>query len=106
MFVNFLWWTALTIPMLFGCQSYAYDAMWSIALALSKAEQEVDGWLKEDLHHRAYVNRHGPELMHLIRSGSFRGASGLVQFNSRVSRAMLTVIRSHTLATLNPKLKP
>ena len=92
--------------MLFGYQTYAYDAMWSVALALCKAEQEVDGWLKEDSNQGAYINRHGSELMHLIRSGSFRGASGLVQFNSRVRIAVLTLIRHHGLATLNPKIKP
>ena len=94
----------MLILVLFGCQTYAYDAVWSVALALSKAEQDVDGWLEKDCG-GAYINCHGPELMNLIRSGSFRGASGLVQFNSGVRRAALTCpICRHSPASLDESL--
>eukprot|EP00873_Tetraselmis_striata_P002301 jgi/Tetstr1/422565/TSEL_013373.t1 len=56
---------------------YAYDAVWSIALALAAAERSVPNWLKEDC---GSVNCHGAELMSLLKNNTFTGASGTIKF--------------------------
>lgn len=62
-------------------QIYAYDAVWSIALALAAAERSVPNWLKEDC---GSVNCHGAELMSLLKNNTFTGASGTIKFLAEV----------------------
>jgi hypothetical protein len=61
---------------------YTYDAVWALALALARSEDEVEGWLEEDCG--LHINCHGKELVQQIRGQSFRGASGMVKFNREV----------------------
>uniref|UniRef100_A0A061S044 Metabotropic glutamate receptor 2/3 n=1 Tax=Tetraselmis sp. GSL018 TaxID=582737 RepID=A0A061S044_9CHLO len=61
---------------------YAYDAVWTVALALRKAERSVSDWSSGGCGSGGRCN--GAALNRLIRSASFGGASGEVRFTSEV----------------------
>lgn len=57
---------------------FVYDAVWSLAIGLAAAENDVPGWLNGDCG--ALVNCHGAALSSRIRHARFSGASGNVGF--------------------------
>jgi hypothetical protein len=61
---------------------YAYDAMWSVALGLARAQEELPNWLELDCG--AQINCNGAELNSFIRSSDFNGVTGRVTFTSQV----------------------
>ena len=77
------WIAESTGPRLFQYAVHTYDAVWALILALAKAESSVPGWMSDTCGEN--VNCHGDDLIHLIRSQTFNGASGEVKFNSEES---------------------
>ena len=65
---------------------YSYDAVWSVALAMVQAEDRIPGWLEdeEELEEGFRVHLHGVEFSNLIRTQTFRGATGNLQFTRQV----------------------